>query len=332
MSMDTSTNDSAIWTDVNLQHPLMVRLRASLERMGLAEAPVILAVSGGRDSMAMMHAMWLMRRQHAGLSIGHVHHGQREESDAEWDLVSSEAHRRGLPIQATHLQLDAGCSAATLREARMDALVDMARAVGACAVLTAHHAEDQAETVLLAMIRGAGPAGLTGMRPLRELEPGIMLARPMLDISRQHTTSFCVEGSVPWADDPGNVDVTRPRSRLRRDVLPVLEAIRSGAVERMAGGAEVRGAAAEALAAAILPANQHAWARDDLKSLPAGLRMASLHAEVSEVLGGTDLISSSTLQSAVDAISDQRRHQRIFEIGGGLSISVEAEQVRIIKP
>jgi tRNA(Ile)-lysidine synthase TilS/MesJ len=122
------------------------------------------------------------------------------------------------------------------RAARYEALAAMARHHGCAAIVTAHTATDQAETLLLRLVRGAGARGLGGMRASRGLD-GLRLLRPMLGLLRDDARAYCARHGHEFRDDPTNVD-DRPRARLRAEVLPVLERLAPGATLHLAAAAE----------------------------------------------------------------------------------------------
>jgi tRNA(Ile)-lysidine synthase len=183
------------------------------------------AFSGGADSTALLHALCQLRDALAPAGIGavHVHHGLRPEADA-W-----ECHCRrlcaDLDVALDVLRVDAGASRgespeAAARRARYGALTELV-GVGE-AVCTAHHQRDQAETLLLQLVRGAGPAGLAGMPALAPLGQG-WLARPLLDTSPDALRDYLVRHGVPWTEDPDNVDQRFGRNYVRHEILPRLE-------------------------------------------------------------------------------------------------------------
>lgn len=102
-----------------------------------------------------------------------------------------------------------------MRDARYALLTDLARQVGAKKVFTGHHAEDQTETVLLALFRGTGPEGLAGMAPMRPLADGIELVRPLLGVSRDALATYCAARHLPYALDPTNADLRYRRNAVR---------------------------------------------------------------------------------------------------------------------
>ncbi|TVX85166.1 tRNA lysidine(34) synthetase TilS [Paenibacillus agilis] len=206
---------------------------------------VVLAVSGGPDSMLMMH-MFAALRQHPEIApshviVAHVHHGFRgEESDAEAELVRKEAQLIGLPCEvarvdapsyATKQKMNAQAAA---RELRYTYLRQMAEKHGASYIALAHHADDQAETVLMRMLRGAGTGGLSGMSWRRaddtqansassDKEPLLHYIRPLLDMRKKDIIQLCTQEQIQYAEDSSNEKRTYLRNRLRMDIMPLLE-------------------------------------------------------------------------------------------------------------
>ncbi|KJC57862.1 tRNA(Ile)-lysidine synthetase [Bradyrhizobium sp. LTSPM299] len=193
---------------------------------GLASAPaIVLAVSGGPDSVALM---WLAARWRRALARGPrlitvtVDHGLRKEAAREARDVKRLAQSLELPHQTlrwTGAKPSTGLPAAA-REARYRLLAQAARKHGATHVLTAHTRDDQAETLLMRMLRGSGIAGLAAMARETERE-GVRLARPLLDISKAQLIATLKKAGVGFADDPTNRDPAFTRPRLRA-LMPAL--------------------------------------------------------------------------------------------------------------
>lgn len=193
---------------------------------------VAVAFSGGRDSTALLHAVW---RQSAGTDLHvvalHVHHGLMPRADDWWvhcqQQVARWARREGrLSFLGRRLtqRPEAGQSVeAWARRARYQALAEMAAEVGADTVLLAHHQRDQAETVLLQALRGAGPAGLAGM-PRAVERQGIRWVRPWLGQPASAIDHYIQRHRLRHIEDDSNLDRRFARNRLRHDVLPALEA------------------------------------------------------------------------------------------------------------
>ncbi len=194
----------------------------------LKSAPaLVLAVSGGPDSVALM---WLMARWQRSLARGPlltvvtIDHGLRPEAAREAREVKRLAAEFGLPHRTLRwrgAKPKTGLPAAA-REARYRLLAQAARALGASHVLTAHTRDDQAETLLMRLFRGSGLAGLSAMAPLSERD-GIVLARPLLDVPKAQLIATLRRAKVGFADDPTNRDTAFTRPRLRA-LLPLLAA------------------------------------------------------------------------------------------------------------
>jgi tRNA(Ile)-lysidine synthase len=188
---------------------------------------LVLAVSGGPDSVALM---WLMARWRRSLSRGPrllavtVDHGLRPEAAHEARQVKKLARELDLPhrtLRWTGEKPRTGVPAAA-REARYRLLAQAARAAGASHIVTAHTRDDQAETLLMRLFRGSGISGLAGMARLTERD-GVMLARPLLDVPKSRLIATLHKANLGYADDPTNRDMAFTRPRLRA-LLPVLAA------------------------------------------------------------------------------------------------------------
>lgn len=183
---------------------------------------MLLAVSGGPDSTALLHAAATSNAP-VPLHVATVDHGLRAESAAEADGVAALAQRLDLPHATLRWSADkpeTGLQAAA-RAARYALLAGHAVRIGADLVLTGHTADDQAETVLMRLVAGSGPAGLGGMRSRRPLGPGVTLGRPFLALGKAELVAYCEAHGLPVVHDPSNRDDRFGRVRLRR-LLPVL--------------------------------------------------------------------------------------------------------------
>jgi tRNA(Ile)-lysidine synthase len=177
--------------------------------------PLALAVSGGPDSMALL---WLAARALPGQVIAAtVDHGLRPESADEAATVARWCAEAGVPHATLGLAtpLPDGNRQSAARRARYAALGRWARSNGACALATAHHADDQAETFLMRAVRGSGPAGLAGVRARRE-EDGLAIVRPLLGWRRAELAALAAAATLPVAHDPANADERYERTRVRR--------------------------------------------------------------------------------------------------------------------
>lgn len=192
-------------------------IEQTIERDGVIRRGerVVVACSGGADSVALAYALAAVRKpMELELTLAYVNHGTRTSAWQDECVVLRVGATFGLPVRIAALDL-AERDEAALRDARYDALATIARAQGASVVATAHHREDQSETVLLALLRGAGPEGLRGMAPRRLLEEGIELVRPLLRIGASELRYACHVHALPYAVDPTNADRGLRRNALR---------------------------------------------------------------------------------------------------------------------
>ncbi|MFG3687737.1 tRNA lysidine(34) synthetase TilS [Micromonospora sp. NPDC047740] len=312
--------------------PPVAAVRVAVRRAltGLpGDGPVLVACSGGADSLALAAATAFVAPRlgrRAGLVT--VDHGLQPGSAERAEAVAGWARERGLdPVEAVPVRVDGrtGGPEAAARDARYEALVAAGRRHGAIAVLLGHTRDDQAETVLLALARGAGPRGLAGMPERRELA-GVPLLRPLLDVSREDTRKACAAlGLTPW-DDPHNTDPAYARSRVRAEVLPALvRALGPGVVDNLARTARLVAADAAALdahAAAALADVRAAGgglAVEALAALPPAVRTRVLHAWARE-LGAVPAALSHRHVAALDALVTDWHGQGAVHLPGGLPV------------
>lgn len=207
-------------------------MAGSATRRNAEPGVVAVAVSGGRDSTALLHAT-ARAASSLGLNVValHVHHGLQHAADAWLGEVRRHCRRlraSGLPVAFLSQRLDGAPAPgdsveAWARRGRYAAVAAMARQAGATIVLLAHHRRDQAETVLLQALRGAGPAGLAAM-PRLAVRDGITWARPWLEAGDDAIDAYLARHRLRHVDDPSNADPAFARSRLRQRVMPVLRA------------------------------------------------------------------------------------------------------------
>jgi len=195
-----------------------------------APGPVIVAVSGGADSTALLLILAdLAEELGIVIHVAHFDHRTRPKQSAEdADFVAKLANRVGAPIRVGRAEKPAKSEDAA-RIARYEFLRRAASEIGATAIATGHTRDDQAETVLLHLTRGSGLAGIAGMRPLRE---GI--ARPLLGIGRADTVAICRAAKIRPRTDPTNRSLKFARNRVRLKVLPELTKINPRAREAIA--------------------------------------------------------------------------------------------------
>lgn len=203
----------------------------ALADAGVSQGTVLVAASGGIDSTVMLYALAEARAaSRIGLAVGHVHHGMRgEAADRDAESVRVQAETLGLRFLMERVEpgsLRLGRSnrerptwQEAARRVRYEALGRMAEAAGASPIATAHTLDDQAETVLMRLLRGTGPDGLGG---IAERSPDGRMIRPVLSVSRAEIEAFAASRGLVWREDASNRCDRYTRNRLRHDWLPGL--------------------------------------------------------------------------------------------------------------
>jgi len=207
-------------------------LEQTLRRGGVLKSGerILIACSGGPDSVGLAAALSAAASSMQWtLVAGHINHGMRASAWQDEAVALAAGAALGIPVKVAAPRVG-GKSEAALREARYEALADLARRCGAGVVATAHTAEDQTETVLLSLFRGTGPAGLAGMPARRALAQGIDLARPLLRVERAAVRTYVDAAVLPYAIDPTNANLDLRRNAVRqalaalRPLFPRLDA------------------------------------------------------------------------------------------------------------
>jgi tRNA(Ile)-lysidine synthase len=219
-----------------------------------ARGPILVGVSGGVDSMVLLHVLHALVASGARwtgepepLVVAHVNYGLRPGAGDDEALVRSVCAALTPPVPVEVLRADlsdgeAGERASLqerAREVRYAFFAEQAEAYGATAVAVGHHWQDQAETMLVRLFRGAGPEALAGMRPRRPLRPqrDISLIRPLLRTKKEKISRIATEHGIPWREDPSNTSGPYARAALRTAILPAIEAEFPGATGRVAHAA-----------------------------------------------------------------------------------------------
>ena len=202
------------------------------------QAPVLLAFSGGADSMALLDMLEKEQDKNAPILLAHVNHGIRgEEALRDRAFCEKIAKERGLEIAILDVDVptlakERGQSLEeAAREVRYAFFADLMRERNIPILLTAHHADDHLETVLFRIARGTGLAGLGGIAPMRPFATG-NLVRPLLGFTKQEILQYCKENCLAFVTDSTNTDTTYARNRIRAEVLPVLESLYTDVAHR----------------------------------------------------------------------------------------------------
>jgi tRNA(Ile)-lysidine synthase len=196
-----------------------------------------IAFSGGLDSTVLLHLLVHLAKTESlpALSAIHVHHGLQAVADAWPDHCQSVCDALGVPLRVVRVQVQSGASIErAARDARYAAFIEATQANEV--LMTAQHRDDQAETLLFRLLRGAGVRGLSGMPRQRPLGKGQLL-RPLLDVTRAELEAYAAEHRLGWIEDPSNQDRQFSRNYLRHQVFPVLTERWPQAVTTMARSA-----------------------------------------------------------------------------------------------
>jgi tRNA(Ile)-lysidine synthase len=220
---------------INKLEPLEKAVLGHVDRLGMfARARrAVVAVSGGPDSMALLHVLARLHRLDRGpaLIVAHLDHRLRgAESTADSEFVAKTARRMGLESVVESMEVREVAQAtgrnleAVARDVRYDFLGRTAVRMDAPVVATAHTASDQAETVLMRLARGAGPDGLAGIAPFRWLDgQAARLVRPLLACTRREVIDYCQSRGIEYRQDSSNFDPTFARAYTRHQILPRVE-------------------------------------------------------------------------------------------------------------
>ncbi|MEE8389876.1 MAG: tRNA lysidine(34) synthetase TilS [Anaerolineae bacterium] len=294
---------------------ILQQVRRTIETHGLLSPGdgVVAAVSGGPDSLCLLHILLRLREEEGyrlRIHVAHLHHGARgAEADADAEFVAALAADWGLPVTVERQDVPALARAHKLafeeaaRRVRYSFLARVAGEIGAHVIAVGHNADDQAETVLMHFLRGAGPTGLRGMLPLtpltdyRMLDPfnqptnqptnqPITLVRPLLEIPRAEIEQYCTDEGLTPRFDRSNLDTTYFRNRLRHELLPLLETYNPNIRTRLCHTAAVIAADYELLTqlreqtwTEIIQAEREAaivFDRDGWRALPVAMQRATL--------------------------------------------------------
>jgi len=223
-------------------------------RLVSSQQPFLVAVSGGPDSVCLLHIMVNLRNELGiGLHVAHLNHqlrGTKSKADAQY--VSDSAHQLGIPATIEerdvkshqtqhHISLEEAA-----REVRYTFLAEVARSIGASQVAVGHTIDDNIETILMHLIRGTGTTGLRGLQPstewqLRQNENSLNVIRPLLQISRQETADYCHNHKLRPRLDASNLSLSPLRNRMRLQLLPLLKSYNPRIAEALLRTAQIAG-------------------------------------------------------------------------------------------
>ena len=312
---------------------LPARLLAHIRRRRLFRQPgeALVAVSGGPDSVALLDLLYEARNE-LGLTlvVTHVDHGISPDSRAVGQSVGTLAREYGLAFETTELRLGPDATETDARRARYAWLREVQTRRGAKYLVTAHHEDDQVETIVLRALRGSAPSGLAGIRATSRGG----LVRPLLPFSRRELAEYVRARGLPIHDDPANRDPRHLRSWVRATLLPLLQE-RLGPRLRRDLLAKGRHAARDArawdqmldlvpdLALEVQP-NAFAVARAVLCGYDNALSVALLRAAARRV----GLVLGPTRAQRIVELAERPSGRRL-QLGGGWSAEVEFDRLRV---
>lgn len=263
----------------------------------------LVACSGGADSSALLLALAAVS---SGPEVCHVIHDMRPEHDARGDAERTRDLCDALGVayheRSVSIATAGGNAEASARTLRYGALEAVARERGLRYIATGHHADDQLETLLMRMLRGAGVRGMAGISDRRAMGDGVTLVRPMLGVSHQDARALCANAGWEWNEDATNRDEDRLRAALRARVLPALREI-----EPAAGPRAARTAASLASADAAITR----WADDVLGSTALGEHSGSVRLEYDMFVELPDSVMVSLLRRIYTRIVGKKGLDRL---------------------
>ncbi|MFZ2873412.1 MAG: tRNA lysidine(34) synthetase TilS [Phycisphaerales bacterium] len=301
-----------------------------------------MACSGGCDSSALALAL---AGSGARVVLGHVLHDLRTGPDPETDRDAARvlSVRLGMPFLEARVAVSAsrGNREGLARAARYRALAGMARDAGCRYVATAHHGDDLIETMLMRLLRGAGPGGLGGVHPKRALRGGVTLVRPMLRVGRDDAMEVCRAAGWTWREDASNADTTRLRAAIRSRVAPILKelgptlVLRAGITcELLADAAGLIGDRAEELGQRARAGPRCVeWSRSDLAAERAIVVGEVLRRAIASVCEGrgADRGSARSLFRVAALIRGEVHNRKTFAFAGA-EIVVTGTRVLVRAP
>lgn len=334
-------------------HPLVRSIAKALRQrcMVTPGSAIVVACSGGADSVALLHALALLagrRKWQLRLIVGHVQHHLRDEAEGDAAFVAQLTDEMGLPFARRDIRPGdrPGNVEANARELRYQALADIAREHAATFIATAHHADDQLETLLMRFLRGSSVAGLRGIawhKPLSNdcangSDTSLCVIRPMLGVERQSALALLDQLGKTYRDDATNRDTTRTRSKLRHDVIPRLKSIQPDSAAKanamadhfrevhtlIQDAANAATKAGETKGSGVVLYRARARAMNPLV-LTELLRRALLDAGC-----GADRLTRQALRSAVVAAQDPVGSDRVLGFANGIALRITRDTIYLV--
>jgi tRNA(Ile)-lysidine synthase len=285
----------------------------------------LVACSGGADSSALLLALATVNPRP---EVCHVVHDLRARDEAAHEADRVEGLCGALGVRYHRVEVACaglpGNAEANARAARYEALARVACERGLRLIATGHHADDQLETVLMRLLRGAGAKGMAGIRPTRALAGGLTVVRPMLGVTHADAIALCDASGWRWNSDPTNGDTDRLRAALRARVLPALREVEPEAARRVTRSVSALASASDAVEAWAASVLDLAIETDSvirietqkLVELPIAVRIALVMQIYSRIVGvrGRDRLSQRLLSTCTGGILAAGSASRSFEV------------------
>ncbi|MEK6700095.1 MAG: tRNA lysidine(34) synthetase TilS [Nitrospirota bacterium] len=302
---------------------------------------VLAAVSGGPDSVCLLSVLQALAKDlDLALHVAHLDHMFRgKESADEAKFVAAVAEQLGIPATVEQFDVPAFCrerglsSQAGARRVRYEFLARVAATIGAHRIATGHTAGDQAETLIMRLLRGAGVSGLAGIPPVRD-----KIIRPLLDVTREEVLEYLHQQGLAFVTDPSNLKPVYTRNRVRREIMPVLEQFNPRVIEALASAAAIlrdEDEAMEAHLASIAPGillreeQGVRIGREAFNALLPALRRRMLRMAVDLVAGDEPTELSSLRTEEVLAFASDAPSGRAMDLPEGLALEREYDYLVI---
>jgi len=302
------------------------------------------AVSGGPDSVCLLHILWKLQKElDIKLHVAHLNHQLRDaESDADAAYVADLARRLSIPATVESRNVDAYRSRHRLspeeaaREVRYSFLAQVAAAVGAARVAVGHTADDHVETIIMHLLRGSGTRGLRGLLPVSRRQSGdagLIIVRPLLELTREETTAYCRRHRLAPRTDTSNLSPEPFRNRIRHHLLPELRKYNPQVTEALLRTARI---AADDLnfideevarlwdKVAHREGDSVVFDRERFTALPSALKRHLLRAAVESLLGNLKDIEAGHIEDIIDALD--KPAGKAIGLPDGLNFTIEYDR------
>jgi tRNA(Ile)-lysidine synthase len=321
---------------------LLTHLRRQFAAHLEPDQPVLAAVSGGADSLALLHLCVMLRHPVVAATLDHGLRGDQGADDAHY--VESLAAAWGVPcvrgavdVRRLTEEWRMGIEAAA-RRARYAFLADAARQRGISVIMTAHHADDQAETVIMRLLRGTGIDGLAAMEPV-SVVPGhddLRLLRPLLAIPKAELRAYCAEQGIQPREDATNLDTDYLRNRVRLDILPNLRAVSPQIDRHLAQLADIARHEHDFIVAeleawmrrtAVIDSARVTMARREYQAAPAALRRRFIVWGARRVAPDIEVDFAHVVSA--DEAAEGAARGAVIQLGGGVRLRIAYDQLHI---